>query len=203
MIKKKLNNVIKISVLLLILIFIAACTPSVNKVDPHKYYTLSFSNSDNRVIKPIYDFVKIDLPHISTKHMTKSIVYSEKPFQKNSYSQSQWKEPLPIMLQEWLVQSINNMNLFKGVIRVESRANVPMMLETDIVKFEHIIYKDEVNISLRVILIQYKKREIIKQKLFNYRVKVKQATAESAVLSFNEAIKQFNNDLFFWLEKNE
>ncbi len=204
MIKKTLKRKILHSYLfILALLFTAGCTPSINKVAPLKYYTLHFQNNDHKVDKAIYDFVKVDLPHISTKHMTESIIYSKQPFQKNSYSQSRWKEPLPVMLQEWMVQSINNTKLFKGVIRVASRANVPLMLETDIVKFEHIIFKNEVDISLRVILIEYKQRKIIKHKLFNYHLKVKEASAESAILSFNEALKQFDQDLFLWLSTIE
>ncbi len=203
-----INNTIqstirRLSLLALTVFLTVGCTPSVNKADPLKYYTLHFQSTAVKADKAIYDFVKVDLPHISTKHMTESIIYSKKPFQKNSYSQSHWKEPLPIMLQEWMAQSINNSKLFKGVIRVASRANVPLMLETDIIKFEHIVYKDRVNVSLRVILIQYKQRKIIKHKLFNYQVKVEDASAEGAVLSFNEALKQFNQDLYLWLKNKD
>ncbi len=216
MIKNTIQYTIRRLSLFAFTVFLTAgCTPSVNKVDPLKYYTLHYHSTEHsteyntehstevKADKAIYDFVKVDLPHISTKHMTESIIYSKKPFQKNSYSQSHWKEPLPIMLQEWMAQSINNSKLFKGVIRVASRANVPLMLETDIVKFEHIVYKDRVNVSLRVILIQYKQRKIIKHKLFNYQVKVEDASAEGAVLSFNEALKQFNQDLFLWLKNKD
>ncbi|MCP3851996.1 MAG: hypothetical protein GY694_17430 [Gammaproteobacteria bacterium] len=194
------NFQLSLILLLIGLFLISACTPSIKKIDPHKYYTLYFQDSENKAATPIYDFVKVDLPHAPTNHMTTSILYSENLFQRNSYSQSKWKEPLPTMLQEWLVQSINNMNLFSGVIRVASRANVPLMLETDIVKFEHATYNNEVNVSLRVILIQYAKRKVIKQRLFNYKIKVDQASAESAVHAFNIALQQFNNELYLWLK---
>lgn len=186
--------------LVIMLIITSGCTPSVNQVEPYNYYTLQYQHSANKAAKPLYDFVKIDLPHTSSKRMTENIVYSEKPYQKNSYSQNKWKEPLPVMFQEWLVQSIDEMNLFKGVLRVASRANVPLMLETDIVKFEHVLYKNEVDISLRVILIQYNKRHILQQKLFNYRIKVAQPSAESAVIAFNNALIEFDRDLYQWLK---
>lgn len=191
---------------ILILVLLIGCTPPIKNNTSINYYTLqshSFENgSEYQANNPIYGFVKVDLPHISTKHMTESIVYSDKPFEKNTYSQSEWKEPLPILFQEWMVQSIDEMNLFKGVMRLASRANVHLVLETDIVKFEHIVYKNEVNVALKVILIKYNKREILKQKLFKYRQKVENASAHAAVISFNEVLKQFDKDLYIWLSHN-
>ena len=194
---------IKTFIVFIVIFLLAGCTPSINK-NTVEYYTLHSNTFGNGSVhsteKPIYDFVKIDLPHISTRHTTKSIVYSEKPFKKNSYLKSEWKDPLPILLQEWLVQSINEMNLFKGVIRVSSRANVPLMLETDIVQFEHLSYKDEVNVAIRIILLQYDNRKILRQKLFSYRKKVTNPSAHDAVVSFNTVLNQFNEDLFLWLK---
>jgi len=95
------------------------------------------------------------------------------------------------------------MHLFIGVIRVASRANVPLMLETDIVKFEHLTYKNTIDVSLRVILMQYKQRKIIKQKLFNYQIKVHSSSAETAVSSFNTALIKFDQDLFEWLKHSK
>jgi len=90
-------------IILISITIIVGCTPSVNQIKPQKYYTLSFKHSEKPAVpgsEVSYDFVKVDLPHISTKHMTQNIIYSNAPFQKDSYSQSKWKEPLPIMLQE-------------------------------------------------------------------------------------------------------
>jgi ABC-type uncharacterized transport system auxiliary subunit len=191
----------KIVSLLIPLLFISACTPSVNQVDPYKFYTLNYQGSARQNTQPIYDFVKIDLPHVSTKHITENILYSKKSFEQNSYSQSKWKEPLAVMLQSWLVQSMENSYLFKGVIRAASRANVPLIIETDIVKFEHIIYQDEVHVALKVVLIQYNQRKILKQKLFNYHIKVAHPSAEESVISFNQSLIQFDKDLSLWLKE--
>ncbi|MCU7836317.1 MAG: membrane integrity-associated transporter subunit PqiC [gamma proteobacterium symbiont of Taylorina sp.] len=184
-------------------IYLAGCLPAVNHVPSYEYYTLSFQNGDNPLLlknnKPAYGFVKVDLPHISSKHMTKAIIYSENSLQKNAYSQSEWKEPLPIMLQEWMVQSIEQTGLFEGVIRTASRANVPLLLETDIVKFEHVLYENMIHMALRVILIRYDKRKIIKQKLFSYKIPVEKVSASGAVRAFNRALIQFNSDLYQWL----
>jgi len=199
--KRMMNKRIKQAGIFFLILLMLGCTPSVKQTQPHHYYTLQYQQSQNKADKPVYGFVKVDLPHISSKHMTENITYAPQPFEKNSYSQSKWKEPLTIIFQEWLVQSIADMNLFKGVIRVSSRANVSLMLETDIVKFEHLLYSNEVNVVLRVILIQYNQRKIIKEKLFNYRIKVTQASAKSAVISFNHALKQFDKELYQWLNQ--
>ncbi len=189
--------------LLLLLLLSTACTPPVQQVKPYTYYTLDLQRFTNKAGTTAYDYVKIDLPHISSKHLSENIIYTSKPFEQNSYLQSKWKEPLTIMLQKWLVQSIDDMKLFKGVIRAASRAKVALILESDIVRFEHVLYRNEVDITIRVILIDYKLRNIIKQKRFNYKVKVAQASAKSAVESFNQALEQFNVELYKWLnEKN-
>jgi len=199
-------NKINLLSILFISIYLSGCLPSVNQVPSLEYYSLSYQADNNSLSaknnSPVYGFVKVDLPHISSKHMTEAIIYSENSLQKNAYSQSEWKEPLPIMLQEWMVQSIEQTGLFQGVIRTASRANVPLMLETDIVRFEHILYENQIQMTLRVILIQYDKRQILKQKLFSYKVPVEKASAGGAVQSFNKALTQFNLDLYHWLNQS-
>ncbi len=191
-------------IIISLLISTIACTPSINQVKPQTFYSLPFQidhnipTSHTKVTN--YDFIKIDLPHISSNSMQQNIIYANQPFEKNSYSQSKWKESLASMIQQWLVQSIDQTGLFKGVIRVNSRARVPLILETDVVEFEHHTYDNSVHVSFRIILIENRTRKIVKQKLFNYQVIVTENSAHGAVVAFNSVLKQFNHELYLWLQ---
>lgn len=184
---------------LLCLILLSGCASNSQPVID--FYTIEFRPPENvRVTSTRFGFVKVDQPHLSTKHTTEAIIYSDRPYQQDIYIRSQWKEPLPVQLQEWLVQSLDYMGLFKGVMRVSSRAKVPLLLESDIVSFEHLVYRNEIHVSIHMTLLEYGSRKIIKHRVFEYRKPVPEAAAGPAVVAFNQTLEQFYYDLFQWLQ---
>lgn len=181
------------------LVLLTACASNSQPVID--YYTIEFLPPGlNSAADARYGFVKVDQPHLSTRHTTEAIIYSDKPYHQDIYIQSQWKEPLPVQLQEWLVQSLDHMGLFTGVMRVSSRAKVPLLLESDIVSFEHLVYRNEIHVSIHMTLLEYGSRKIIKHRVFEYRNPVPEAAAGPAVVAFNQALEQFYNDLYQWLQ---
>jgi ABC-type uncharacterized transport system auxiliary subunit len=94
---------------------------------------------------------------------------------------------------------MQNSHLFSGVMRTTSRAKVSLFMESDIIKFQHSINKGGVDVLLRVTLLEYPSRKIIKNKIFKYQQPVSIASAKEAVNSFNLILNKLDQDLFTWL----
>lgn|GEM_PF-2276818 len=184
--------------LLLFSSLIIGCSSSPNN-NPSQYFSLPHIQTIPPVNKVHYPFVKVDLPNFSSKHNTEAIFYTGQKYELARYSQSEWKEPLPTLLQEWLLQSLEHSNLFAGVMRATSRAKVPLFLESDIIKFQHNIKVHEVEVSIRLTLLDYNTRKILKHKIFHYQKTVSEVSAKGAVHSFNQILKQLEADIVAWL----
>jgi len=185
-------------VLLVLSLTLSACASNPSG-KPGYYFSLAYQGDSSLVAEPRFPFIKIDLPNFSSKHNTEAIVYTRREHELDRYSQSEWKEPLPALLQEWLLQSLEHSNLFAGVMRGTSRAKVPLFMESDIIKFQHNVTRQVVELSLRLTLLDYKSRKILKHKIFNYHYKVSDASAKGAVYSFNQALKELDRDIYQWL----
>lgn len=167
------------------------------------YYALPYVESSNVAFnsKKVEKYLKVALPHFSTQQNTKAILYTAENLEQARYIKSEWKESLPVLLQEWLLQAIGKLNRYKGVMRLTSRAKVRSLLESDIIKFHHLVKQKKVEVSLRLTLLDYNSRKVIKHGVFNYQQAVDNMSAQSAVKAFNHVLKDFNSDLSQWLSE--
>lgn len=186
---------------LIVILLLAGCASNPSQT-PNRYYSLSFTDSGQSAEQIRYPFLKVDLPNFSSKHHTEAIIYNNQRHELDRYSQSEWKEPLPVLLQEWLLQGLEYSNLFNGIMRATSRAKVPLFLESDIIKFQHNVKQQRVEISVRLTLLDYQSRKIIKHQIFNYQQKVKIHSAEGAVNAFNQILDRFYGDIYTWLAED-
>jgi ABC-type uncharacterized transport system auxiliary subunit len=198
LLSRKLSRKWQIRGIILILLFIIGCASNSNN-KTIQGYALQFVSNEHPILKVDYDFIKVDIPNFSSKHNTESIIYTNNAFELDRYSQSEWIDPLPLLLQEWFLQSFENSHLFKGVMRATSRAKVSLFLESDIIKFQHNVKNNVVEVSLRLTLLDYKSRKIVKHKIFNYQQSVAHSSAKDAVIAFNEVLIQLDKDIYSWL----
>lgn len=168
---------------------------------PNNYYTLSYVKDSKKEVHSSSDILKVDMPHAPLNLIGKRIVYAKNPYESAHYVKNRWDQPLPAMLQDWIIRSVENAKLYKAVVRSTSRVRTDLILESDIVSFEHRLDSKSVVISIRMNLIDSKTNKIIKSKLFSYEQSVAHADANSAVIAFNKALKLFDNDMSRWLEK--
>ena len=124
---------------LLLLSLLTACITASRTIPAISHYSLIYQapQKNNTSTSPIFDYVKVDRPSLSSQHSTEGIIYSTSPYQLDVYSLSVWQKPLTILFQDWLWQSREDSQLFTGIMRVTSRSKVSLFLESDIVKFQH------------------------------------------------------------------
>lgn len=181
-----------------VLIALSGCmgTPSA----PNNYYTLQYENTKIETKQTCKEILKVDFPHAPSTLMGKRIIYVANPYESAYYVKNRWAEPLPAMLQDWIIHSIEDAGLYKAVVRSSSRVATDLVLESDIVSFEHRLESKSVVVSIRLNLIKNDNNKIIKSKLFSYEKSVESTNASNAVKAFNEALKVFKKDVVLWLE---
>lgn len=167
---------------------------------PNNYYTLQYENTKTTINQKAKEILKVDFPHAPSNLIGKRIVYASNPYKSAYYVRNRWAEPLPAMLQNWIIQSIEDAGLYKAVVRSSSRVASDLVLESDIVSFEHRLKSSSVVVSVRLNLINNGNNKILKSKTFSYEKSVESANASSAVKAFNGALKEFKKDVVLWLE---
>jgi len=118
------------------------------------------------------------------------------------YLYSQWSAPLNRLIYSELIKSLTNSHTFKSVIGYNSDANSDLILETQIMDFYHIIENGNsyADISIKVRLIDAKKSNIIKEKIFKYKLKVDELNAKSFISIAKKAIEEFKIDLIKFID---
>ena len=113
------------------------------------------------------------------------------------YLYSQWSAPLNRLIYSQLIKNLTNSTIFKSIIGYNSSANSDLILETQIIDFYHIVEGDNsyADISIKARLINAKNSNIIKEKLFRYRLNVDELNAKSFISTAKKAIAEFNKDL--------
>lgn len=194
-----MNKIIKLTLLTTILFLLNGCmsTPTA----PNNYYTLQYVNTQKTDIQKQENIIKVDFPHAPSNLMGKRIIYTSNSYKSAYYVKNRWAQPLPSMMQDWIIRSIEDAGLYKAVVRSSSRVTTNLVLESDIVSFEHRLESESVVVTIRMNLIKSGTNKIVKTKLFSYEESVESANASSAVKAFNEALKVFRSDLVLWLER--
>ncbi len=188
---------------LLLVSLLTACITASQTIQAISHYSLIYQaqQKNKTSISPIFDYVKVDRPSFSSQHSTEGIIYSNSPYQLDVYSLNVWQKPLTILFQDWLLQSLEDSQLFTGIMRVTSRSKVSLFLESDIVKFQHNVKQNNVEVDIRLTLLDYNSRNIIKHQRFYYQQKTSSNNAKGAVDTFNQILKIFAQDMFAWLKE--
>jgi len=112
------------------------------------------------------------------------------------YLYSKWTTSLTKIIYKELIKTLEKSHKYKNIISYESSANADLILETQIIDFYHIVDKNPyAKISFKVNLIDANNGKIIKSKIFNYKIALKENSAQAFVMGAKEAINLFLKDL--------
>jgi cholesterol transport system auxiliary component len=116
----------------------------------------------------------------------------------------EWAEPLPQIVHENLLESLEKTHLFKAVGREHDNLKASFLLQTDLRHFEVLAEENslkEVFIEIDVKVIRVSKRDVIAQQSFSKRQKIKDSTLVAAIDGFNRSFSKILEELVPWLSK--
>ncbi len=183
----------KKTILLTTILLITGCSV---KTTTLKSYDLS-SNVNIASLKVHNNRVLMVNYPVSLDALGSSKIFYKRAGITSYYLYSQWSSPLNRLIYSQLIKNLTNAHIFKSVIGYNSEANSDVILETQIIDFYHIIDGDKsyADISIKARLINAKNSNIIKEKLFHYRLNVDKLNAKSFIATAKKAIAEFNKDL--------
>ncbi len=126
-----------------------------------------------------------------------SRIYYKRDGLTSYYLYSQWSQSLNRIIYNQLLKELESSNLFKAVVGFNSGVKANMELETEILKFYHIVTDSGSysNIEIVVKLIDANSKSVIKVKRFSYKDTIKEANAKEFVKKSEEALRRFIKEL--------
>jgi len=165
-------------------------------LSPKVYKKVSYSKYQNRTLR-------VDYPKGIEESMGSKIYYQDSNLQESYYLYSQWSKSLNRILMGVLVDTLQNSNLFKRVVDYSSTAEVDLILETSIYKFEHKIEPNSsfANIEIEVRLLNANSNQVIKSKIFKYQTPCTSTDARGFIEASNRSMESFGRDLISFLQR--
>lgn len=191
---------VKVLINSVIVLFLSSCVSS--DMNPTNYYTLNIKNKKMGNGTASRGVVKVLVPVAKNSLNSNSIVYIEED-QQNDYTQSKLSDPLIKYLNQYLIDVFENSKEFKGVLLASSSAKPDYVLESNVIKFEHNLDHNRVDIKIKLILIDAKTKEIKGMTHLSADKNVENANAKSAVKAFNASLDELQDQITEWIKSTD
>jgi ABC-type uncharacterized transport system auxiliary subunit len=162
---------------------------------------------DNAVVakelKSVNKILKIEEFKSPKYIQDKNIWYKKPSYETRPYIYSVWNEEFLDLIEQNVENSIYSSSLFKSVFSKHSKIRADIVLESEVIEAKQFIYKDstaKVSFIMRSYLVDSKSLKLIDSKEFKYEEKCLNVDAKSAVLAYNNIIKNLNKDVVLWLK---
>lgn len=183
---------------------ISACGPLIPLPgEAPKRYTLSYLPSEER--QPmVAKQMMINVPGASLSLDTQRVAVVPIVQQINYYSDMEWVDRLPLVIQEAITYSLQNQHVFKAVTRSNDGVIPDQALKIDIRKF----YIDQTAAPVAqaeyfVQLIDAMTRSEVASKTFTASIKLTNPTADTVSESLDQANLTLMRDIQTWLIHHE
>ncbi len=178
-----------ITIIAIFAIILSGCIPK--PVHTLKSYDLTINNNF-KSNKKINKVLKVKYP-TALGAIGSSKIYYKKDDITSYYLYSKWSDTLSRLIYKDILISLQNSKKYRSVIGYNSSAKADIILETQIVNFYHIIDNNSsyAQITINIKYIDANSQNIIKSKVFSYKIPVENKNAKSFVVAVKEVLKEF------------
>lgn len=194
----------KLQILTLAAIFLFSGCALKEQSPPLSHFTIQTPSVEKRTRQT--DLVlKVRMPK-SPKYISQpDILYTYQEPKLLSYAYNQWQDVPNEMIHKLLANVISDSGLYKTAILSTSRIRADLALECRIEEFIQTFQspsKSQVNVSLRLHLLNESTKELIVSQKFVYSQPTQSADASGAVQAYNQIFSRFSDDVLTWLERH-
>lgn len=149
---------------------------------------------------PVDWHLAVDLPSGSASYDTTKIPVMRSAQQLEYYSDCEWTERLPLLLQSLIVKSLENSGRITGVARASAGINPDKLLMTDIRQCHVETHgsKPLVRISVTIKLVDMKDRRIVKSTLLTRETPLTGERRDHIVNAFQTTLSAILQDMVQW-----
>ncbi|MDJ0913703.1 MAG: ABC-type transport auxiliary lipoprotein family protein [Desulfobacterales bacterium] len=181
-----------LSLLLILLLIIAACT-SVKHPDPKiSYYTFEYQLDVAPQPKLLDAVLKIDRFQTAPMYNSNRISFREQPFERGAYNYHKWRAYPGDLISHFLARDLNHSMLFKAVLTTDSRFTPTHIMEGSVDEFyeQSADGKCQAVLSVSVTLLAADEPDIAKRIIFHNRYRAIKDCATNTPQALAEAMSQ-------------
>ncbi|MEA1917361.1 MAG: ABC-type transport auxiliary lipoprotein family protein [Campylobacterota bacterium] len=189
-----------LSVAIVVVIFSGCSLKDTSK--PIKEYTIEDSTKISSKPLHVDKVLKISKLKASSYLQNSSIWYKREDYETSPYIYSQWNENFVDMIEKDITNTIFKSNIFKTTFSRYSKIRADLLLEADIIEARQNIYENSSDVTFKIVLylIDEKSSKVVGNREFSYTKDCENVDAQSAILAYNEVIKNLNKDMITWLK---
>lgn len=128
-----------------------------------------------------------------------TIWFENSSLEINPYLYATWNENFSDIIEQNIVNTLYNSNLFKSVYSKYSKIGSDMILESELILASHLVEDNAIQFVVRLYLIDKEKDVLLDSKEFRYKQKCESFDIKGAVFAYNKIIKQFDDDMVKWI----
>lgn len=196
-------RMIKYVSVFLVVFWLSGCVGAGPKhIDNAKRYTITTNAVKSSQNTKSDKIIKVLEPITNRELDATAMLYSEDKFSLDGYALSQWSDTPASMLQKAMSDTLDNSDLYKGVVTSRIKTKSDHFLQSELRQFKQIFENGNSYgiLEIKIFLIDAQKRELISSKRFHYKIKAPSNNARGAVISLNKASKNMLEDMRKWIE---
>lgn len=179
---------------------LAACTVF-PLPEPPRMMDLAADGSPLKLPKAHDSAIRVETPLASSPFDSSQILVKPTPYEFQSVGQVRWRDTIPVMIRDNLIQHLRNSQGFRNVIVSTSPADARFTLVSELTAFHASAQRDDINIviQLHAEVMSYQRREGFCAQNWTITEPVTTAQADNLVAGFSAAANRLNNELTNWL----
>jgi cholesterol transport system auxiliary component len=185
---------------------LAGCAQLLGVSAPGKLYRLTAKSTYPPGLQHLSRQLLVDVPVGTGGLDTTRIALSRSAVSIDYFADSEWTNPIPLLVQTALLESFENSRTLTAVDRESSGLNADFILRTEIRHFEAVYDSPdrppEVWVAIYARLVDSRERSIAAQASFERRGAAAANDVPSIVLAFDEALGGTMKDIVIWTATN-
>ncbi len=190
---------IKLLLFLFVAIVFSGCTFKQTIIEI-SHYAIEYKtdkSSYQSSLKSIY----VEAPTVNKSFNTNAILYTQKPYLFEQYAKNRWINMPSNMIHNYLVQSLENSNIFKAVLQKSSSIEFDYTLKSNITNLYHSFEGKDSFAILKVKFDLVSKKELVKTYSYDKKILCKTNSPYSFIIAVNKAFEEMSKNLSLQLSK--
>lgn len=188
-----MKNSIRNFVYLCVIVFFSACSFKQTTLDTNRY-VIDFKLNQTTLTKGLKS-IYIEEVNVNKSFNQTSIFYTIKPYLFEEYALNRWLNLPSYMIQNNLIQSLENSNIFKTVLNEKSKIDFDYTLKTDVSNLYHSFEDDKSYAIVKVKFDLVSNKGILKTYSYDKKILCETNNAYGFVIAVNKAFEEVVKDL--------
>ena len=190
---------IKTALFLFFVLLFSGCGFKQTTLDVN-HYSIDYKSVKSSYVNSLKS-IYIEVPTINNSFNTNAILYTQKPYLFEAYAKNRWIDLPSGMIHNYLVQSVENSNIFKAVLSKKSNIEFDYTLKSNVINLYHGFEEDKSYAILKIKFDLVTDKKLLKTFSYDKKLLCKTNTPYGFIIAINSAFDEVSADLSLQLSK--